>query len=139
MKGPTCLALNSSYEPATDTRLRRAVRQVLDGNARDGARGCAYCGRKANQLKPRESMTRDHVFPKSRGGTDTWDNSVMACSKCNGAKGDKTVVEANMPLRYQPTTPTYVHLAWNIRKLTAAQRAFVTELFGPEWMRYAEK
>jgi hypothetical protein len=33
MKGPTCLALNSSYEPATDTRLRRAVRQVLDGNA----------------------------------------------------------------------------------------------------------
>jgi 5-methylcytosine-specific restriction endonuclease McrA len=30
----------------------------------------------------------DHVSPKSRGGSDTVENSVISCILCNEAKGD---------------------------------------------------
>ncbi len=32
-------------------------------------------------------MTKDHVLAKSCGGTDTLDNYVTCCTKCNGDKG----------------------------------------------------
>ena len=30
----------------------------------------------------------EHVYPRSKGGTHTWDNVRIACSKCNLLKGD---------------------------------------------------
>lgn len=41
---------------------------------------CFYCG----QRKP---LTRDHVIPVSRGGSDDIGNIVPACRPCNAAKG----------------------------------------------------
>ncbi|WP_117211719.1 HNH endonuclease [Allorhizocola rhizosphaerae] len=70
--------------------------------ARDGHR-CAYCGGKAT--------TVDHVLPSSRGGTNTWANTVAACYVCNQRKGDRTPAEARMPLLVRPTTPTWAALA----------------------------
>ncbi len=67
---------------------------------RDGFR-CQYCG-------SREKLTIDHVFPRSRGGRDTWENLVTACIPCNSRKGDRTPEEANMPLRRRPFRPSYV-------------------------------
>lgn len=32
--------------------------------------------------------TRDHYYPKSRGGSDAQWNIVLACAKCNNKKGD---------------------------------------------------
>lgn len=55
---------------------------------------CAYCGKYGN--------TVDHVLPRSRGGGDTWLNTVAACSRCNNGKANKTPEEAGMKLRYQP-------------------------------------
>lgn len=49
--------------------------------ARDHYR-CQYCGRVSAVLKPRESLTRDHVIPLSRGGDNAWTNVVTACSSC---------------------------------------------------------
>jgi len=46
-------------------------RAVFD---RDGW-GCQYCGRAAENV--------DHVIPRSRGWTHTWDNVVAACRRCN--------------------------------------------------------
>ena len=43
---------------------------------------CQYCG--VDDAK----MTIDHVFPKSRGGRDTWENLAAACIKCNNKKGN---------------------------------------------------
>lgn len=57
--------------------------QVL---ARDGWR-CVYCGREANEA--------DHVLPRSKGGSDTLENLVAACRKCNGAKGARVQVRLN--------------------------------------------
>jgi 5-methylcytosine-specific restriction endonuclease McrA len=48
---------------------RRFRRQVTNTFlfARDDYR-CQYCGRSGAELRPRESLTRDHVIPLSRGG-----------------------------------------------------------------------
>ncbi|MDI1464162.1 HNH endonuclease [Catellatospora sp. KI3] len=69
---------------------------------RDGHR-CAYCGGSAS--------TVDHVLPSSRGGRNTWLNTVAACGGCNQRKGDRTPVEARMPLRVTPTAPSWAALA----------------------------
>lgn len=44
--------------------------------------GCAYCGRSD------VAMTRDHVIPVSRGGTDVISNILPACKSCNSSKSN---------------------------------------------------
>ena len=67
---------------------------------------CMYCGRK--NLSGAE-LTIDHVLPRSRGGKDTFENTVTACKNCNNIKGDRTPNEAMMYfiqkgfIPYQPT------------------------------------
>lgn len=68
---------------------------------RDGYK-CVYCGRGDLPL------TVDHVLPKARGGTDSWENLVCACTVCNNRKGDRTPQEANMNLPYKPATPNHI-------------------------------
>ena len=63
---------------------------------------CQYCGRQMHDL------TIDHVVPRSRGGHDTWDNLVLACVQCNVRKGDRTPIEANMPLIRRPVKPAWL-------------------------------
>jgi 5-methylcytosine-specific restriction endonuclease McrA len=63
---------------------------------RDGGR-CAYCGDKGSTI--------DHVVPRSRGGTHTWENVVLACLPCNSRKGDRLVAELGWSLRFRPTAP----------------------------------
>lgn len=58
---------------------------------------CAYCGSRGDTL--------DHVFPKSRGGEDTWENLVTCCSPCNNTKDDRTPEEAGMKLLWYPKEP----------------------------------
>lgn len=52
---------------------------------------CAYCGRK------RRAMHFEHCTPLARGGSNTADNLVMACKRCNLKKGRKTVLEFVFP------------------------------------------
>ena len=67
---------------------------------------CQYCG-----IQPgRSQLTVDHVLPKSRGGRNTWSNTVAACGGCNQRKGDRTPAEAGMRLRYEPTAPSWATL-----------------------------
>jgi 5-methylcytosine-specific restriction endonuclease McrA len=70
--------------------------------ARDGYR-CAYCGGHAT--------TVDHILPRSRGGRNTWLNTVAACDGCNQRKGDRTPAEAGMRSRIEPATPSWASLA----------------------------
>lgn len=60
---------------------------------------CAYCGKQASTI--------DHVFPKSRGGADSWENLVAACLRCNNIKDDRTPKEAGMRLLFEPRVPTF--------------------------------
>ena len=62
---------------------------------------CLYCGEQFS----RSDLTRDHVLPKSRGGTDRWENVVAACKRCNWQKDNRTPEEAHMPLLAVPFSP----------------------------------
>lgn len=62
---------------------------------------CVYCG-------SRDSLTIDHVLPRSMGGRDTWDNLVTACQKCNAKKGSMTPEQAGMAMGHQPFRPSFV-------------------------------
>jgi len=64
--------------------------------ARDGGL-CQYCGTRADSI--------DHVVPRSRGGTHTWDNVVAACRPCNVRKRDRLLHETSMRLRRHPAMP----------------------------------
>ena len=63
---------------------------------RDGGR-CQYCDKTAESL--------DHVIPRSRGGSHTWENVVAACRSCNNRKRDRLLEETNFVLRKTPVMP----------------------------------
>ncbi|MGC4755412.1 HNH endonuclease [Micromonospora trifolii] len=70
--------------------------------ARDN-RKCGYCSGPA--------ATVDHILPRSRGGQNTWRNTVSAGAPCNQRKGDRTPAEAGMVLRINPVVPAWGSLA----------------------------
>lgn len=68
---------------------------------RDGGK-CQYCGVNVSS----KTGTMDHVIPRSRGGTHTWENVVLACSKCNQKKADKMPEAFYLKLKNKPTAPS---------------------------------
>jgi len=118
---------------------RRFRRQVTNTFlfARDGYR-CQFCGRAQQQLRHRECLTRDHLIPLSRGGTNGWTNVLTACSSCNTRKGNLLPEEAGMhPLR-PPVEPHFVHLAWAVRRLTRIQSRYIRLFYGSGVLRTLE-
>jgi 5-methylcytosine-specific restriction endonuclease McrA len=83
--------------PAQVPLSRRAV------FTRDG-QTCVYCGGSATSI--------DHVVPRSRGGTHTWDNVVAACRRCNHTKADRSLAELGWALPHPPRTPSGA--AWRL-------------------------
>ncbi len=69
---------------------------------------CAYCGRSDLPL------TIDHILPKAKGGTDSWENLICACTLCNNRKGDRTPIEARMELLYRPFRPSHIMFIKNV-------------------------
>lgn len=100
--------ISTEFEYPSVIRLLRYIRMpyykiVLSRKnimKRDNNR-CQYCG-------TTEGLTIDHVIPKSRGGSDTWENLVTACNSCNHKKGNRTPKEAEMPLPRKPFRPSHI-------------------------------
>jgi 5-methylcytosine-specific restriction endonuclease McrA len=67
---------------------------------------CQYC----DASPGRHELTVDHVIPRSRGGSHSWENLATACQTCNHRKGSKSPEEAGMVLRRKPFEPSYVAL-----------------------------
>ncbi|WP_219420095.1 HNH endonuclease [Pseudonocardia nigra] len=76
---------------------RGAVPMTRAGVLRRDGRRCAYCRKRADTI--------DHVVPRSRGGTHTWDNCVAACRACNSRKADKLLSELGWSLDVAPRAP----------------------------------
>lgn len=91
---PTVIKLRDFVNVPRSDRRRLSRRVVL---ARDG-HSCQYCGSTRH-------LTLDHVIPRSRGGSTSWDNVVTSCSHCNTHKGDRLLAEIGMILRARPRLP----------------------------------
>jgi 5-methylcytosine-specific restriction endonuclease McrA len=88
---------------------------------RDG-HTCQYCG------CSNEALSIDHVFPRSRGGSDSWDNVATACLPCNVRKANRTPREAGMPLLREPRRPPSTLGFEASRQIKAGQHR--------EWAKY---
>ena len=113
MRLPSVVSLKTYVRPARNpafTRFNVFLRDRFQ---------CQYCG-------DREDLTFDHLVPRCKGGTTTWENVLTACSPCNLRKGSKTPREsgmAPMQLPYRPSVqdlhnngrlfpPNYLHRSW---------------------------
>lgn len=105
--------------------------------ARDQYR-CQYCGRHMTEFKPRESLTRDHLVPLSRGGTNDWTNVITACSPCNTRKGSRLPEEIGMHPLTHPVEPHFVHLSWAVRRLTPIQARYIRTFYGDQVLHQLE-
>jgi 5-methylcytosine-specific restriction endonuclease McrA len=79
---------------------------------------CQYCGRRYS----RGELNLDHVVPRSRGGSTSWENVVCSCVPCNLRKGGRTPEEAGMGLLRPPARPR-----WTPMFRSATRRAFYQE------------
>jgi 5-methylcytosine-specific restriction endonuclease McrA len=115
------------YELPSVILLARYVRVPGSRNIPVSRRGvlrrdsnrCAYCSKSATTI--------DHVQPKSRGGTDSWENLVACCLRCNNKKGDKTLAEIGWTLSATPRMPHGT--SWIVRGADHAE---------PEWQSYLQ-
>jgi 5-methylcytosine-specific restriction endonuclease McrA len=89
---------------------------------------CMYCGQPFQD----RDLTRDHVVPRCRGGTDHWENVVAACKRCNHHKGNRLLEEIDLELRALPYTPNFAeYLALiNSGRILGDQMEFLKAQFG---------
>ena len=73
---------------------------------------CQYCG----EVLPSSELTLDHVIPRSRGGSSTWENLVACCHPCNRQKGNQFPGEAEMKLLREPR-PFSLHTSRHIMRM----------------------
>ena len=80
-------------------------------------RRCVYCGKQGVPFEV------DHVYPKSRGGTDRISNLVLSCHDCNQAKGNQTAAEFGYPeVEKQARTPLKDASAINATRFALVER-----------------
>ncbi len=87
----------SRYKKLPQKRPRVSAGTIRE---RDGG-VCQYTGRK---LSAREGNL-DHIYPRSRGGKDSFENLVWADRAVNSLKGDRTPEEAGLKLIRKPVAP----------------------------------
>lgn len=103
---PTVIVL-ARFDRVPVKRPRFSARSLWE---RDGGR-CQYTGR---ILRPGEGNI-DHILPRSRGGTTTWENCVLAAREVNSRKADRTPEEAGLRLVRQPKAPREVPVTLLLR------------------------
>lgn len=78
---------------------------------------CWYCGCTADPA----SLTRDHVFARSCGGSNDMDNIIMVCRRCNSSKGTMDLLQWYAEVRQeQPPLRVLVHYLKNIYQYAVA-------------------
>ena len=58
-------------------------------------------------LAGQQELSIDHIVPRSRGGTSTWENCVLACMRCNRRKANRLPHEAGLVLLSDPAKPDW--------------------------------
>lgn len=99
---PTVVRLRSYVQvPYKEIPLTR--RNVLHRDSHT----CQYCGYTGDEL------TLDHVIPRSRGGSDKWDNMITACVRCNVKRATAPPAKPTCRCAAPPADPTAAYtLKW---------------------------
>lgn len=98
---PSIVAVSSARAAYYDHTVPRLTNEALFLRDRHL---CCYCG---DVFDGRPALlTRDHVLPMSRGGSDVWDNVVTSCRACNQKKDNRLVEETSLEMLYIPYTPS---------------------------------
>lgn len=71
---------------------------------------CQYTGEKL----PRNKLSVDHIIPKSRGGSDSWENLVACKKDINQKKGNKLNADFGLSLIKTPTVPKPIDIMYLI-------------------------
>ena len=72
---------------------------------------CWYCGQRMEAAM----LTKDHVFPRVKGGADSIDNIIMVCKTCNSSKGKMDLFEWFAEVRQEwPPINVLAHYLKNI-------------------------
>jgi len=91
-------------------------------------RRCAYC--KAQDVP----LQIEHIVPKSRGGSDRISNLVLACQRCNAAKGNCTAAEfGHSQLHAQALAPLRAASAINATRGAVLRALRESGLFVRTW------
>jgi 5-methylcytosine-specific restriction endonuclease McrA len=85
---------------------------------------CQYCA----EVLPSSELTLDHVIPRSRGGTSTWENLVACCHDCNRRKSNQSPAEAGMKLMREPRAFN-LHTSRHIMRLMGSDDKWRKYLF----------
>ncbi|HKS16092.1 MAG TPA: HNH endonuclease [Planctomycetota bacterium] len=87
---------------------------------------CQYCGARPGTPE----LTIDHIVPRSRGGTSTWTNCVLACVPCNARKADRTPAEAGLTIRTMPAKPAWKpHFTIRVGEYRQAWKDFLSDAY----------
>lgn len=104
--------MTTAASAAPGRRERR--RQILE---RDGAR-CVWCRRDVDAGLV--AATTEHVLPKLKGGPSWIENEVVACARCNRARGHTTPAEWLEECRRRGWEPDGVGVLRALERLDAA-------------------
>jgi hypothetical protein len=121
----------------TNARISRLIHEQVIQRA-NGC--CEYCA--AQQKFSMDTFSVEHIFPKSRGGSDELNNLALSCQGCNACKSNRTEVidpetRQTIPL-YNPRTDSWSdHFVWskdytNLIGLIPNQSFIATNLACPQ-------
>ena len=70
-----------------------------------------YCGK----IMATKELTKDHVFPRSKGGRNEMNNLIMACKTCNSSKGSMDLLKWYTTVQKEyPPIDVLIHYIKNI-------------------------
>lgn len=108
------LSLSNDWMPSfyRTKKWYRLRASVLD---RDGHK-CAYCGDRAG--------TADHIIPRYKGGPDTMDNLVAACTRCNALVGGRVFPSLDAKKKWVTRAILNTPASFGVKKVTPKKRGW---------------
>lgn len=115
------VVLLSYYDKPAHRKVRFSRRSIYK---RDNYT-CQYCGK----MPGTEDLTIDHVVPRAQGGGTTWLNCVVACTKCNSHKDNRTPKQARMTLLKEPVKPKFDLFSVERKIVPKSWKHFLSEVY----------
>lgn len=86
---------------------------------------CFYCSKEINKA----TRTRDHVFPRIKGGTLCDGNKVWSCQECNSYKSNYTVLEFRDILNKMMEREKYANKSEYLKGILVKVEFMITKLY----------